>query len=69
MHDAIGFDDQGRALPLSQVTKWLILNGNTFVWLNRKNRPYKIQGDHSGRLCRSVFLQDALVDTESPGSM
>lgn len=63
MQDAIGFDEQGRALPLSQVTKWLLLNGNTFVWMNRKNRPYKIPGNHIGRLCRSSVLQDALIDT------
>lgn len=69
MSDAIGFDAQGNALPIKSVTKWLIINGNTLVWLNKEVRPYKLPGDLSARLLSSSVLRDAPFDGESPWRM
>ena len=44
------FDARGQPVTRARVSKWLIINDNTFVWLDKAWKPYKILGNHSAAL-------------------
>lgn len=53
MIGSLEFDVHGMPVTDTRVSKWVIINGNTFVWLDKAWKPYKILGNHSAvlRLC------------------